>query len=117
MPVFIAGAEELPPITRASPGVCEQRSFPRRAALAHSEWMMIRTTLAQFSPSSPKFNLLRVLVLLAGIRRNSLAHVRDACLVRGSMGHCKGKDNVKKRAARRKKAGRLALAKSAAAAK
>jgi hypothetical protein len=32
------------------------------------------------------------------------------------MGHCKGKDNVKKTAARRKKAARLALAKSPAAA-
>ena len=30
------------------------------------------------------------------------------------MGHCKGKDNVKKRAVRRKKTERLALAKSAA---
>jgi hypothetical protein len=29
------------------------------------------------------------------------------------MGHCKGKDNVKKRLARRKKTERLALAKSA----
>jgi hypothetical protein len=28
------------------------------------------------------------------------------------MGHCKGKDNVKKRAVRRKKAERLALAKN-----
>ena len=34
-----------------------------------------------------------------------------------SMGHCKGKDNVKKRAVRRKKTERLALAKSLAAAK
>jgi hypothetical protein len=33
------------------------------------------------------------------------------------MGHCKGKDNVKKRAVRRKKTERLALAKSQAAAK
>jgi hypothetical protein len=33
------------------------------------------------------------------------------------MGHNKGKDNVKKRAARRKKTERLALAKSKAAAK
>ena len=32
------------------------------------------------------------------------------------MGHCKGKNNVKKRAARRKKTERLALAKSVAAA-
>jgi len=32
------------------------------------------------------------------------------------MGHCKGKDNVKKRLAKRKKTERLALAKSAAAA-
>jgi hypothetical protein len=32
------------------------------------------------------------------------------------MGHCKGKDNVKKRAARRKKLERLALAKSKATA-
>ncbi len=32
------------------------------------------------------------------------------------MGHCKGKDNVKKRAVRRKKTERLALAKSTAAA-
>ncbi len=32
------------------------------------------------------------------------------------MGHCKGKDNVKKRAVRRKKTERLALAKSNAAA-
>jgi len=32
------------------------------------------------------------------------------------MGHCKGKDNVKKRATRRKKTERLALAKSTAAA-
>lgn len=32
------------------------------------------------------------------------------------MGHCKGKDNVKKRAVRRKKTERLALAKSVAAA-
>jgi len=31
------------------------------------------------------------------------------------MGHCKGKDNVKKRAARRKKTERLALEKAAAA--
>jgi hypothetical protein len=31
------------------------------------------------------------------------------------MGHCKGKDNVKKREQRRKKAERLALAKIAAA--
>ena len=31
------------------------------------------------------------------------------------MGHCKGKDNVKKRAVRRKKTERLALAKSTAA--
>jgi len=31
------------------------------------------------------------------------------------MGHCKGKTNVKKRAARRKKTERLALAKSSAA--
>jgi hypothetical protein len=30
------------------------------------------------------------------------------------MGHCKGKDNVKKRASRRKKTERLALAKSKA---
>jgi hypothetical protein len=30
------------------------------------------------------------------------------------MGHCKGKDNVKKRATRRKKNDRLALAKSKA---
>jgi hypothetical protein len=30
------------------------------------------------------------------------------------MGHCKGKDNVKKRAVRRKKAERIALAKSKA---
>jgi hypothetical protein len=34
----------------------------------------------------------------------------------GSMGHCKGKDNVKKRAARRKKNERLVLAKSKATA-
>ncbi len=33
------------------------------------------------------------------------------------MGHCKGKDNVKKRAVRRKKNDRLALAKSETAAK
>jgi hypothetical protein len=33
------------------------------------------------------------------------------------MGHCKGKDNVKKRAVRRRKTERLALAKSLAAAK
>jgi len=32
------------------------------------------------------------------------------------MGHCKGKDNVKKRATRRKKTERLALAKKATAA-
>ena len=32
------------------------------------------------------------------------------------MGHCKGKDNVKKRATRRAKTERLALAKKAAAA-
>ncbi len=32
------------------------------------------------------------------------------------MGHCKGKDNVKKTAARRKKAERLATAKAVAAA-
>jgi hypothetical protein len=32
------------------------------------------------------------------------------------MGHCKGKDNVKKRLAKRKKTERLALAKSQAAA-
>jgi hypothetical protein len=32
------------------------------------------------------------------------------------MGHCKGKDNVKKRTANRKKTERLALAKSKAAA-
>jgi hypothetical protein len=32
------------------------------------------------------------------------------------MGHCKGKDNVKKRAVRRKKTERLALAKIKAAA-
>jgi hypothetical protein len=36
--------------------------------------------------------------------------------VRHLMGHCKGKDNVKKRAVRRKKTERLALAKSVAAA-
>jgi hypothetical protein len=33
------------------------------------------------------------------------------------MGHCKGKDNAKKTAARRKKAERLALAKATAAKK
>ncbi len=43
--------------------------------------------------------------------------MRRACVLRRSMGHCKGKDNVKKRAVRRKKTERLALAKSLAAAK
>jgi hypothetical protein len=42
------------------------------------------------------------------------------CGVKGvwwrSMGHCKGKNNVKKRAARRRKTERLALAKSPATA-
>ena len=37
---------------------------------------------------------------------------KGVCL--GAMGHCKGKDNVRKRAARRKKTERLALAKSKA---
>jgi len=42
--------------------------------------------------------------------------IRGRCVfVGGLMGHCKGKDNVKKRAARRKKTDRLALAKSNAA--
>jgi len=48
--------------------------------------------------------------------RNSLAAVRGACVLSAYMGHCKGKDNVKKRAVRRKKTERLALAKSAASA-
>jgi len=42
--------------------------------------------------------------------------IRGRCVFGGGlMGHCKGKDNVKKRAARRKKTDRLALAKSLAA--
>ena len=43
-------------------------------------------------------------------------HTQDVSVAR-LMGHCKGKDNVKKRAVRRKKNERLALAKSEAAAK
>lgn len=41
---------------------------------------------------------------------------RKACLLPDPMGHNKGSDNVKKRAARRKKTERLALAKATAAA-
>ena len=50
---------------------------------------------------------------LAKERKKRLCIAGEACLLK-PMGHCKGKDNVKKHAARRKKTERLALAKTKA---
>ena len=54
-------------------------------------------------------------VFFAGTRQLSLAPRGEVCFLK-TMGHCKGKDNVKLRLKRRKKTERLALAKSIATA-
>ena len=81
--------------------------------------MMVLQTHAQFSESAPQFNLLRVLCAFVVFFLTAAKQLGSRALCVSCarpMGHCKGKDNVKKRAVRRKKTERLALAKSAASA-
>jgi hypothetical protein len=74
---------------------------------------MVQTTREHFSESPPQFNLLRGFSRAAA---KQLGRRARSVSCPPPMGHCKGKDNVKKRAVRRKKTERLALAKSVAAA-